>query len=283
MKFLVISILLKIITEILCNKRRSLVLELTDQTIDEFISTNENVLIIFTREDCPSCDQAIPHLIDLERRIITSKMDVKIAKISNSFKNVMNKYDILGFPTIKFLNKNYDIKESFTSEINADSLFNFINDKLKGIWQEVYEAKHFKLLEESNRLILLVCGSKITFPEIFVERQVIRSINEDIELFYTRDRRLYKILGCELNDILIIKQFDEYRSLYKYNGNYNRTEFHDWLEIFSFPLLLELNDDNLQMAMQKQLPTVILIKSAEEQPFLDKLIYESAGKNRVSK
>jgi len=91
MKFLVISILLKIITEILCNKRRSLVLELTDQTIDEFISTNENVLIIFTREDCPSCDQAIPHLIDLERRIITSKMDVKIAKISNSFKNVMNK------------------------------------------------------------------------------------------------------------------------------------------------------------------------------------------------
>jgi len=139
------------------------------------------------------------------------------------------------------------------------------------------------LLEEPNRLILLVCGSKITFPEIFAEGQVIRSINEDLELFYTRDRRLYKILGCELNDIFVIKQFDEARSLYKYNGDYNRTDFHDWLEIYSFPLLLELNDDNLQMAMQKQLPTVILIKSAEEQPSLDKLIYESAGKNRVKK
>jgi hypothetical protein len=62
-----------------------------------------------------------------------------------------------------------------------------------------------------------------------------------------------------------VKQFDEGRSIYKYKDNYNQTDLHSWVEKYSLPLVYELSDDNLQMAMQKQLPTIILISLLQVQ------------------
>jgi len=125
----------------------------------------------------------------------------------------------------------------------------------------------------------------IQHPKFFNDSEKILSQHEDIDLFYSLNKDVHDYLNCSSSNVstpgvAIVKQFDEKQVNYHYK-TYNSTDFEEWLSIYTTPIILDLSNDNLQMSLNNQVPTVILIVSNDSDiNAAHDMLYEQATRLR---
>ncbi|ODV93521.1 hypothetical protein PACTADRAFT_46800 [Pachysolen tannophilus NRRL Y-2460] len=121
------------------------VIEVTDKDFDKVVlKSGKHSLVEFYADWCGHCKQMAPTYDELADSFFKTSKDVQIVKI-NADKNrkIGDRYDIQGFPTLKFFNKK-DVKTPIEYEGGRDleSLQNFVTSHTG--------ARPFKVEKKSN-------------------------------------------------------------------------------------------------------------------------------------
>lgn len=263
------------------------VVELTDKNLADFLSQNENVLLEFYSEGCPHCEEFAPIYNDIAKRVKSSGLSVQVARIDgNKHEESTNEYGIQGFPTVFFVNSKRNIKSEYSGERTADAVLKFLDNKLNRKVIAINDSPHFTQIQRDRKVFIVFCGNNETHPESFSQFDGVLSQHDDLDFFYTNNAEVQNTLGCSSQvkgDLVVVKNFDEGNLKYEYEGNVNATHFQEWISVYTTPVLLELNDQNIQMSMHNHIPSVFyMTNNGTENKAIHDLIYNKATQHRVN-
>ena len=263
--------------------------ELHPKTFHNFLKENDYVLLEFYTEGCPHCQEFAPVFLEAAKDMKFTKelSQVKIAKIDGQkYEEITNTYDVKGFPDVKLISIKHGIQADYFGERKVESLIKFVKSRINKKVVELQSIKQLTLLESTKKHMLVICGKNETFPEIFKLGNKLIMQYDDLELFYTSNIEVTDNLNCTNNNpgLILIKNYDERRMKYD-EKTFNSTHFEEWFNIFSLPTLVRLSDENIQISLQQQLPSVILITKddeSEETYELRQMLKSRAKKLRVN-
>jgi protein disulfide-isomerase-like protein len=112
--------------------KSSLVVDLTDKNLNEFLKNNENVLIKFYTHWCGECKRMEPIYHQLAELVNEKDLNVKIARIEvEENPNAGRKFQINLYPTFIFI-RNYE-RVKFEDQNELNDLFSFVKAQLKNL------------------------------------------------------------------------------------------------------------------------------------------------------
>ena len=262
------------------------IIELSDETVNDFLSINENVLLEFYIEGCQHCEEFAPTFLEIAEKV--SGMNVKLAKIDGNInKQSSTDFDIQNFPTIKLIQMRKNAKFEYKGEKTADLIIDYLNTKINREASPIRDLEHLNQLEKVKKVFIVFGAANTTYPDIFTQVNEVVSRNEDLNLFYTNNSDVLNIFGCSSNykpAILIVKKFDEGTLKYDYEGILNRTHFEEWISLYTSPVVLEISNEVIKKSIAEQLPSVFLVigNSSVLSNQMEKLFYKYGKLNRVN-
>lgn len=263
------------------------VIELGDLTLNEFLASNENVLLEFYSEGCPHCEEFEPTYNEVARRVKSSGMNVRIVRVDgNKNEQSSSEWGIQGFPTIKFVRLRNNSKLEYSGERNVDTIMRYLDGKLNRKVLPLSDFAHLKQLEQEKNVFILFCAANTTYPDIFAQVDKVMSQYDDLELFYSDNSEVVNGLSCNSQnkpDVVIVKKFDDGNLKYDYEGTFNSTHFEEWINLYTKPAVFELTNENIQLSMSNQIPTVFLIvgNASEATTQLQVMFTKHAKLNKV--
>jgi len=100
---------------------------LTDDTFADKLAENKNMLVMFYAPWCGHCKKMKPELVDAAKELITENHDSVVAAIDCTVsKAVCQKYDVSGYPTVKYFEAG-EFKYAF-NERTKDKIVEFMKD-----------------------------------------------------------------------------------------------------------------------------------------------------------
>jgi len=250
------------------------VLELTDETIKDAISTNEHIFIEFYAPWCGHCKRLIP---DYEIFAAFFKEDkVVISKIDASAHTVAaGTYGVRGFPTLKLFSNG--IPKDYEGERTSMAMIQWLRKKTGP------STKNLATQEErdaffNDPLIRVVAhvgagsDNENTWNEVAKSGRV-----EDFELAHITDEALY---NGQSKDSVAIFRYDEAPIVY--TGEWKSDDIISWILEEAYPLIDELAQKTWQRSQTAKKPLLaVFVADVAEETFA--LTKEIAGnfKGRV--
>jgi protein disulfide isomerase len=260
------------------------VVDLTDKTLNEFLQNNEHVLLEFYTEGCPHCEEFAPIYSDLGRQVASTGLNVKVARIDgNKNEESSTEWGIQGFPTVKYVNLKNNIKSDYNGDRSVEAIIKYLENKLNRNVAQITDLAQFNQLEKDKKVFIVFCGSNTTNAESFIHFDKVISQHEDLDFYWTENADVLHTLGCTpaKPDLVIIKNFDEGKLIYNTAGPLNATHFQDWISVYTTPVVLEMTNENVQMSMHNQIPTVFLVLgNGTDSKQLDEMFYNYAKQHR---
>ena len=103
--------------------------DLTDDTFSTVVGGSKNVLVEFFAPWCGHCKSLAPEW-KIAGELFTEADDVVLAAVdATESKKVASKYEIKGFPTIKFFPKGSDAAEDYDGGRTAETIVSWVNSK----------------------------------------------------------------------------------------------------------------------------------------------------------
>ena len=104
------------------------VAHLTDDTFDEFISTNPSVLVMFYAPWCGHCKALKPHYTEASSVLKEEGVEGKLAAVdATSETKLGSKYDVSGYPTLKYF-QNGELVYDYGFARTKEAIIDFIKD-----------------------------------------------------------------------------------------------------------------------------------------------------------
>ncbi|KAK7092365.1 protein disulfide-isomerase A5-like [Littorina saxatilis] len=98
---------------------------LTDTTFDDFIAQNKKTLVMFYAPWCGHCKKMKPAYMSAATRLKKESPDAKLAAVdSTKFKDVGSRYDVKGYPTLKYF-ENGALKSEYNGGRSEEDLVKF--------------------------------------------------------------------------------------------------------------------------------------------------------------
>ncbi len=85
---------------------------------------------------------------------------------------------------------------------------------------------------------------------------------EELKLAWSNAPEVRNITNCNYTEerpynIFLFKTFDEEQL--EYTGVHNRTILDTWVSTYTTPIIMDLNDDNIQLVFKEKIPALIYI------------------------
>lgn len=100
------------------------VVELTEQSLPEFVKQHERVLVKFYAPWCPYCQDMVPAYEAAAKQVETDGLHTKLAKVDATVhRQVADKHGVEGYPTLKFFYKG--VAQEYNGGRDQASIVNF--------------------------------------------------------------------------------------------------------------------------------------------------------------
>lgn len=88
-----------------------------------------------------------------------------------------------------------------------------------------------------------------------------------MKLVWSFSHEIRELFSCNITDtrpynIFLIKSFDE--EVIEYPWDYNEKRFNSWISTYSSPIVMDLNEENIQMAYGQKIPSVMYFYKHED-------------------
>ena len=135
------------------------VLVLTEQTIDEAISTFPFLIIKFYAPWCPHCQELAPEYASAASSEEMKQLGVTFAKVDVEFHSKLgDKYDVTGYPTLILFEKG-KIKKNYDGGREKKTIILWFIKNLVSPLEEVKTIDDIKRYEESQSVSLVYFGN----------------------------------------------------------------------------------------------------------------------------
>lgn len=186
---------------------------LTDKNFDEFISSHEYVLVEFYAPWCGHCKKLAPEYSQAAQQLSQHTPYVPLAKVdATSEKEVASRYNIMGYPTLKFFIKGQPIE--YQGGRTGQDMVDWVRKKTGPSSHHVNDSDFMLDLIGKNKVTVVYFGKSAEDPEFIVFDQVSKQYDE-VVFGHTFSEEVTKNYDIKGNGIVLFKMFDEGRVDFK--------------------------------------------------------------------
>ena len=107
------------------------IIELTNANYEQYLNGQKPTLVEFYAPWCGHCKNLAPEMAILGDALVKARTEsIQVAKVNcDAHRDVCSKYDVKGYPTIKYFPFGATTPEDYSSGRSAEDIANFLNDK----------------------------------------------------------------------------------------------------------------------------------------------------------
>lgn len=216
------------------------VLVLTDDNFEEAVATYKDMLIEFYAPWCGHCKKLTPEY-EKAAADLADLPDVKLAKVDATEQKVLaSKYEIKGFPTIKFFRGGKDME--YNGGRTADTIVSWLRKKTGPAYVAVDSEASLLSLQESKESFVL--GVFDSMDSENAKKFMATAMMDDSTTYAaTTDAAVKTKLGVSVESLVVLKNFDNMRDDYSLATPYDDAEIATFIMGATTPLIQEFSDE----------------------------------------
>ncbi len=255
---------------------------LNTNDLNAIFKQSDYLLLYFFEDECKQCDLVNFVYNDTVSHLNSQNHNISFGKVNCTNNSEINiRFDIVTLPTIRLVNVAQDLYYDYIGDWKSTKVANFVLGHLR---KGVVNITSFQSLPNNNYTHLVICGEPDRLEKLNIKIKEIISARENIDFYQIEGEELRNLMNCSRNqsELFMINPSD-YRIM-KFNEKFSSEKLEEWIDVYTLPILLELNEDNFEAAIQLQKPLFFFITDNEETPLIQnikKSIYNQAKEHRV--
>jgi len=218
------------------------VLVLTDKNFDSAVSSNNLLLVEFYAPWCGHCKALEPEYASAAGKLKEESSEIKLAKVDATAQTKLaEKYEVQGFPTIKFFKGGKPVE--YSGGRTADEIILWLKKKTGPPAKTLSTAddvKAFKEFTDKRQVCVIGYFKDVESAEAKAYLSAADGV-DDSEFGIVSDEALAKADDVEGNKVILYKQFDEGRN--EYDGDFEAEKIQKFVKDNSLPLVTEFSDE----------------------------------------
>jgi protein disulfide-isomerase A1 len=184
------------------------VLVLTDSTFAQAIEEYDFVLAEFYAPWCGHCKSLAPEYAKAAQQLEATNPNVKLAKIDCTVeKELASKYEIKGFPTLKFFSKAAGQPVPYEGGRTAPDIVNWLKKKTGPASVEVKTVEEAETLIGNSDAVVIFFGP--TGTEAYENFVKVANQYEDVAFAHSGEQTVAEKYEVQQNNVVIFKKYDE--------------------------------------------------------------------------
>ena len=234
------------------------VLVLTDANFEEAIANNPKILVEFYAPWCGHCKSLAPEYASAATTLKNKNSDVKLAKVdATKEKKLAEKFNIEGFPTLKFFNQGKDTE--YTGGRKAAEIISWLEKKAGPAVTFVETRDKLQEIKDANNVVVAYFGNDQDSTY-----NTFKSVAENDEgTVYIRVEDIYFETDVLKGDIVVFKKFDEKRNIYDRNAEKTEEKILDFIKSSSIPLVSPFNESTAEFIFGGSKTGIFLYRNAQ--------------------
>ena len=187
------------------------VLVLTDSTLAPALEEFDYVLGEFYAPWCGHCKKLAPEFATAAQQLAESNPNVRLAKVDcTTEKEACAKYDVKGFPTLKFFTKGNDQPIAYEAGRTAPEIVSWLKKKTGPASVQVSSVDQAEKLASDNEVAVLFFGA----PGSDAHTAYLSAANsfEDVSFGHTDEQAVRDKYEVQGEAVVLLKKFDEGRN-----------------------------------------------------------------------
>lgn len=220
------------------------ILVLTGANFQEALDKHDNVMVEFYAPWCGHCKAFEPDYVKIAAILKEHNQNVVCAKVdAPEEQDLIEKYDIQGFPTLKLFRKDKK-PELYHGFRSVDTLVDWIERKIGPSAQTLKDHEQAEVFKESADVVLVAYHKDPTSNETLTFLEVADQF-DDFKFALVHDESVAAKLEIHRESIVLLKKFDEGRV--DYEGDLkSAVEFKKFIQSNSLPLVVTFDQSNAQ-------------------------------------
>jgi len=236
------------------------VLVLKDTDFDQALQEFDFLLIEFYAPWCGHCKKLAPEYVQAASELAQSNPNVKLAKVDCTVeKDVCAKFEIKGFPTIKFFIKGSSTPILYEAGRTAPEIVQWL--KKKGGPSSV----HITSVEDAEKIISdnEVVGFFFGPPGFDSYTNFLSAANTfDVSFAHTDDEAVKQKYEVQGEALILFKKFDEGKNVH--TGPFGVEEIREFINKHMHPTIIPFEQKAAQRIFGEGLDTIFLIRADDE-------------------
>lgn len=220
------------------------VLVLTGANFTTIIEENDNVMVEFYAPWCGHCKAFEPDYVKIAAILKDHKQNVVCAKVdAPEEQDLIEKYDIQGFPTLKLFRKGKQ-PELYQGFRSVDTLVEWIQRKIGPAAQTLTDHEQAETFKDSADVVLVGYFKDETSNETLTFLEVADQF-DDFKFALVHQETVGSKLDITKEGVVLFKKFDEGRVEYEANLK-SANELKQFIQANSLPLVITFDQSNAQ-------------------------------------
>ena len=220
---------------------------LTETTFDKAIAQYDHILVMFYAPWCGHCKKFKPELekaaaVLRKENLIVAKVDATVEK------NLAKKYEVRGYPTVKFFIKGKPIE--YTAARKEEDVINWVRKKSGPPTTALKTLEELEKLQKTNDVVVAYFGKNEEELKIFSTSAL---VYENFPFVTIESNEIADKLKAKQNSVVIFKVFDEKRNDL---DKITEKDLIEFLEKYTIKKISLFNDKIAEIIFGKNQPAI---------------------------
>jgi len=230
---------------------------LTKDNFDNALREFEYALVEFYAPWCGHCQRLAPEYSQAAQKLAETNPEIKLCKVNAEDEtDLAERYNIAGFPTIKFLIKGTEEPIEYNGGRTASEIIAWLKKKTSSPTVEVASVEEAQKVISDNEVVAFFFGP--TTSQAFEDFKKIATRFDDVFFINSNADEVRQKYEAQEGTLLLFIGNGEERT--SFDGEFNAENVNNFINKNRFPIVMPFNQAAAQRIFGEELDCIFLIK-----------------------